>query len=264
MKYLFLFIMLAAGSLSLYAQPKANTQPAIPNAQIEALRTQIQNLQADVKEHRIREGFYSDVLGAHGTWCGILIALLGAGIGFVSWSKIKNAKVELKKEFDKAMKEHIEQDNIVRYNINKDRIELRRLAGNLCISSASLHFDQKRYNPGLFFAFDAIANGDCSKSFYDTLDVKCQNEMYEDENIKKCTNGTISRLEMIDEAIDAMLDMKYDIDADYLRKRWKEFDKLVLFFDETRTNEKIEHLRYNITYKLSPVFTIFSSEEENH
>lgn len=158
MKYLsFVVALLAVGSLSLGAQPKTDSLPTAQNAQIETLQTEVADLRAELKEHRIREEFYSDVLGAHGTWCGILIALLGAGlgtgVGFISWSKVKNAKDEVKREFDVALKEHKEADEKFREAVTRDRFNLMTMADNLYVQQGNDCIDKGDISDGIFFLY---------------------------------------------------------------------------------------------------------------
>lgn len=120
MKYLLLFLLLT--SFSIFSQAQNRT---IKNVQVidsvklnklesevtnlklshDSILAQNENLKIELSEHRLREGFFSDVIGGVINWFSLLFALLIAGIGWFSWNRYKNINRHVQKEITKSRNE---------------------------------------------------------------------------------------------------------------------------------------------------------------
>lgn len=261
MKRLFplLICFLLAGH-PLSAQPDTSPNPTASAVQ---LQQEVNDLKIALEKHEMREGFYSELTNAHVNWMIALLAVVvaagGVLFGFISWRKVQSAREDLQATFDAQMKKHQAEDITFRSLVNQDRINLKRLASNLCFMNAETCFGQNNYKIGFQYAFDALIHDRYTDEFFLSLDPITQKELEQEEWINEFKRLLFARLKVIKKHLEE-LKTQDKVDPLLFGYLLKGYDVLNLrfYFDDDR----IETLLQEIIAILLPYSTEEDPEEE--
>lgn len=267
MKYLISLIVTITGCLSLSAQtPTDSLQRMRSSAQIEVLQAEIANLKTELALHRSKEDYFSDILQINFGWFGIIVGLMGAVFGLISWANIPRRmnKIQrkahddliayqntLRDEFTDIIREHKKQDNHFIGTVNRDRYKLRTIVSNLCMSEARNAFNKQKSDRGIFYSLTSLLSGTYDLKFYNSLDANTQKWMESIHN----THRTIvaARLRLLLKSIQnvALSNPKF------LESKWNQFLNMTFPFDE---GDEIKRLRSQIVSTLQPFFDLTEKE----
>lgn len=266
MKYLSLLVaLLAVGSLSLGAQPKTDSLPTAPNAQITALQAEIADLKIELAEHRGKETYFSDILNAHIGLFGIVIGIAGVVFGLISWKtfplqmrrnrkqahdELETGKKALSEEFRTVMEEHQKSENKFIAKVNKDRVQLKNMSCNLSIQQAEYCDEKKDYEMAIFHVINSIVEDSMSKEFYASLDDFSQRVLMRERNLNVSKTALLGRFRQLKEYSGKISSISVK-NVEVIKAAYEEFEKIIFYFDE---DAKITVLRKEIVAKLRPLF----------
>lgn len=71
----------------------------------DSIIAQNETLNRNLEEHRLREGYFSDVIGGIVNWFSLFVTIIITGIGLFSWNKYRNINKHVEYEITKAKAE---------------------------------------------------------------------------------------------------------------------------------------------------------------
>ncbi|WP_295938135.1 hypothetical protein [uncultured Alistipes sp.] len=217
--------------------------------QFEDLRAQVAAANNSLAEHRYKEALYGDLIGTNVSWFAVVIGLIGATFGLISWKRyntvdslMASTVTKLNAQFDAAIKKHQQEEEIVFEKIGRDRIILRRDLGNAYVGIKAATSD-KLIN--LSLSLFLLRCDECEYEFMASLSKQGR------ENVMSLSGPKtlLKRLNTFERELKEFMSASLKLSPEFIN-RFRNLFVDLRFWDQLENKDKVKALHRQIIVKV--------------